>query len=288
VTGDAAFHVHRFDSPVDFTDLTQPFLVEHEAENCFFIGHVPTLPNPTDVHLYAVTHPSGAVAAVALMTPWRHMVMTRAPAEAAISLARYLHAQDIPVPGIQGPRDAVEAFSREWRPLTGVASHSRAEMGIYEATRIIPPASPAPGSMRVAHAGDGALLSRWSVEFGQEIGEPHLARDGPDITGRRIEKGQLVVWEDGGEPVAMAGSAGATPNGIRINAVYTPPPFRRRGYASTLVASLSQQLLHGGRRFCFLYTDLANPTSNKIYRSIGYTPVAESVRVEFDRSAGGR
>ena len=39
-----------------------------------------------------------------------------------------------------------------------------------------------------------------------------------------------------------------------------------------------------GRRFCFLYTDLAN----KIYRSIGYEPIAQSVRVEFDPTATAR
>ena len=34
-------------------------------------------------------------------------------------------------------------------------------------------------------------------------------------------------------------------------------------------------LLDGGRRFCFLFTDLANPTSNSIYQRIGYRPVTD-------------
>ena len=33
----------------------------------------------------------------------------------------------------------------------------------------------------------------------------------------------LVVWDDAGEPVSFAGFGGATPNGIRIGPVYTPP-----------------------------------------------------------------
>ena len=57
--------------------------------------------------------------------------------------------------------------------------------------------------------------------------------------------------------------------------MYTPPELRGRGYATALTAELSQRLLdgrlfEGGRRFCFLYTDLANPTSNAIYERIGY------------------
>ncbi|NLT43149.1 MAG: GNAT family N-acetyltransferase, partial [Anaerolineae bacterium] len=47
------------------------------------------------------------------------------------------------------------------------------------------------------------------------------------------------------------------------------------------VAALSQMLLDRGRRFCFLYTDLANPTSNHIYQEIGYHPVADSVMLRF-------
>lgn len=79
----------------------------------------------------------------------------------------------------------------------------------------------------------------------------------------------------------MAGYAGPTPNGIRVGPVYTPPDSRGNGYATHLVADMSQWLLDGGRKFCFLYTDLANPTSNAIYERIGYRMVVESADVTF-------
>ncbi len=66
-----------------------------------------------------------------------------------------------------------------------------------------------------------------------------------------------------------------TPSGIRIGPVYTPPADRRQGYASALVAAASQTLLDQGRRFCLLFTDLANPTSNHVYQAIGYEPVTD-------------
>jgi len=75
--------------------------------------------------------------------------------------------------------------------------------------------------------------------------------------------------------VSIAGYGGPTPNGIRIGPVYTPPDLRGRGYASALTARLTQTLLDGGRRFCFLFTDLANPTSNSVYQRIGYRPVTD-------------
>jgi hypothetical protein len=64
--------------------------------------------------------------------------------------------------------------------------------------------------------------------------------------------------------------------------VYTPPEHRGRGYASTLTASVSQRMVDEGRRFCFLYTDLANHTANKIYRAIGYVPVADALMLRFE------
>lgn len=97
----------------------------------------------------------------------------------------------------------------------------------------------------------------------------------------------IVLWEDAGELVSMAGWGGPTPNGIRVGPVYTPPERRGHGYATVLTAELSRQLLdgrlfEGGRRFCFLYTDLANPTSNAIFERIGYRRVAESAEISFD------
>jgi len=84
----------------------------------------------------------------------------------------------------------------------------------------------------------------------------------------------LFLWHDG-QPVSMAGYNGPTPNGMRISYVYTPSELRGRGYASAATAAVSQTLLDAGRRFCFLYTDRRNPTSNRIYQRIGYQPVLD-------------
>jgi hypothetical protein len=74
--------------------------------------------------------------------------------------------------------------------------------------------------------------------------------------------------------------------GIRLGPVYTPPERRRQGYATSLVAGVSARLLEGGFRRCYLLTDLANPTSNAIYRRVGYEQVCESA--EYGYQALGR
>ena len=79
----------------------------------------------------------------------------------------------------------------------------------------------------------------------------------------------------------MAGYSGPTPNGIRLGPIYTPPEYRRRGYGSAAPAALSQWLLERGYRRCFLSTELVNPTSNGIYRAIGYAPVGDAENYLF-------
>jgi len=78
----------------------------------------------------------------------------------------------------------------------------------------------------------------------------------------------------------MAAISDPVAGAVRIGPVYTPPEQRRHGYASALVAQLSQGARSAGNR-CLLYTDLANPTSNAIYRAIGYRPVTEVLRYRF-------
>ena len=85
----------------------------------------------------------------------------------------------------------------------------------------------------------------------------------------------------------MAGWTGRTPDGVRIGAVYTPPEYRGRGHATACVAALSQRMLDTGLAFCFLYTDLSNPTSNSIYQRIGYHLVRDVVDYNFDDASDG-
>jgi len=119
---------------------------------------------------------------------------------------------------------------------------------------------------------------------------PSEIRASPDESRRRAESvfssdvGGFWLWEDADTPTSMAGVSSATPNGVRIGPVYTPAELRGRGYATSLVADVSRGQLANGRSFCFLHTDLANPTSNAIYRRIGYEYVCDSLVVAFDRA----
>ena len=110
-----------------------------------------------------------------------------------------------------------------------------------------------------------------------EIGDP--LGDSESVVARPLAAGQLWVWDDDAT-VSMCGLSAPVAGVARVGPVFTPPERRGHGYASAMVATVSADVLAAGHR-CILYTDLDNPTSNSIYRKIGYQAVAEGLAYEF-------
>jgi uncharacterized protein len=153
---------------------------------------------------------------------------------------------------------------------------------IYRLERVRP-VGDVPGRLRRASKADGPVLIPWVRAFHAEAFREHAPPfDAEQLVDRRLggSTDGLCLWDDEG-PRTLAGFTGPTPHGIRVGPVYTPPEHRGRGYASACVAALSQLLLDRGYRFCFLYTDLANPTSNRIYQRVGYEPVCDVAEFHF-------
>ena len=124
----------------------------------------------------------------------------------------------------------------------------------------------------------------WFTAFTREaLNDESTASEAERQIRRRLDSpaAGFRIWERSGEPVSFCGFSGRTPHGIRIGPVYTPPEHRGHGYATSLVAEVSAELLAVGYEFCFLFTDLANPTSNAIYQRIGYERVCECRQLAF-------
>lgn len=95
------------------------------------------------------------------------------------------------------------------------------------------------------------------------------------VADRALDEGHLHVWLDpAGEAVAMACRRPVLAGSARIGPVYTPPQHRGHGYGSGVTAAATHAVLADGG-VPVLFTDLANPTSNKIYRALGYRPVED-------------
>jgi hypothetical protein len=136
----------------------------------------------------------------------------------------------------------------------------------------------ASGKLRRALPDDRELLIDWLRAYLAEVQEP--AGDCAQTVDRWTAAGQLWVW-DAGKAVSIAVSREPVAGVARVSNVYTPPEYRRRGYAGCCVHALSHSLQAEDLR-CVLYTDLENATSNSVYRRIGYRAVAEALRYRFD------
>jgi uncharacterized protein len=278
--------VRRLDDPARFLEAAGALLADDEARHNLVFGILATLRD--DPGLYAERHlwlveANGRAVAAALQTPPFNLVVTRPAVDGALdALAEAIDGHGTELPGVTGAVPEADDFARSWERRTGRATRVRREQRIYALATVRP--AEASGSSREATDADIELLEDWIGAFAVETatGGPRDAMLSRAIAGRlgQPEAG-FLLWEDDGVPVSLAGWGGPTPNGIRVGPVYTPPELRRRGYASALVADLSARQLAAGRRFCFLYTDAANPTANRIYSAIGYEYVCESRELEF-------
>jgi GNAT superfamily N-acetyltransferase len=278
----------RLSDPTEFLAAATPLLLEDEARNNLILGIAGTLRDRpgyySDFRLWLVEDDSEVVGA-ALQTPPFNLVLAK-PADdaAATALADAVAGEGINLPGVVGATPEVTLFADAWE----TSSHSTRRLGrsqrIYRLSEVRSPTGVA-GSPRVATARDQRLLVAWIAAFADEAlaGTPSPAADTERVVeGRLVDPNSgFLLWEDDG-PVSLAGWGGPTPNGIRIGPVYTPPDRRSRGYGSAVTAAVSTDQLAAGRRFCFLYTDLANPTSNKIYMDIGYEPICDAVDYSFE------
>ena len=273
--------IERHHDPAEFFALVAPFLERREAEHNLQLGFRERLEadrhafGPADPLLYAALDDAGGVAAVATQTPPFGLVLSEADDPAIVHLLAQRLAEDGAVlPTAGGPVALVRAFAERWSALTGAVASVQIEERIYEADAVVHPEGVA-GGMRPYAGADRPLAIRWMRAFFDEAmpGSPE-AQVERFVDGRAAGRGSLVLWEDDGRVVSLAGHAGETPNGSRVGPVYTPPELRGRGYASAVTAALTERLLER-RRLCFLYTNLANPTSNSIYQRIGYRAVAD-------------
>ena len=262
-------------------------LLEREAENNLMIAIAGGLAASEEVRplggdAYLATAQRGGVVACAIRTPPHKLLVTGAPDEVIEPLVRDVVTVYPGLPGVLAPNDTSRRLAEVWSRVTGGTARPGMRQCIYQLDRVIPAAQQPPGRFRAATEGDADLIIDWTKTFHHEIpGWVH--GDVEEAVRDRIAARATSLWEDP-DPVSMASWTGRTPNGVRVSGVYTPSHLRGRGYATACVANLSQDLLDAGASFCFLYTDLANPTSNSIYQRIGYRPVMDVEDHVFESS----
>lgn len=278
--------VRRLEDASAFLEAGGSVLLADEARHNLILGIAGTLarnPRAYREHHFWIVGDFETTVGAALQTPPFNLLVSRPEREDAIpALVESLAADEIDLPGVTGAEPEVDNFASLWEARSGRRGRLRMRQRIYSLEKLRALRRKVPGRARPAADADRALLVSWIRAFTDEaFGEPSIRSAEEVVDARLRERGAFVLWEDG-EPVSLAGWGGETPNGVRVGPVYTPPDHRGRGYGSAVTAAVTAERLAAGRRFCFLYTDVANPTSNRIYTRLGYEPVCESVDYAFE------
>ena len=224
----------------------------------------------------------GIVVGATLQTPPYPLACNGLPVITHAPIAAELARVRPDLTGVRGRRDLAVSFAGAWHSATGRRGDITTEERLYRLGTLRPPAGVGGAARRAGDADRGVLVDwveRFFVEtFNDQRGEAAGRRFVANAT---AVGDRFVVWEDRGAPVSMALLRAPAAGVSRIGPVFTPSSARGRGYGSAVTAAAAALAHRDGVGDVVLFTDLANPTSNAIYRRIGFEAVADSVRIDF-------
>jgi len=272
-------HLSTYQNAPTFLAYAGPMLYARETVNNLILGvsqHLVDDPEAYENPFFAVVRADdGDIILTAVMTPPHNLILAgEEQADLGFhALITHLQNNKIQVPGVVAPVEIAERFTWAWKRQVAEAGEVTMRMRVYELRQVQMPYNP-PGEFRMANKADIPTIAKWGQAFEAEaMGKSH------DLDYVRAEnlitQGKVFIWSLDDEPVSMALKNRPIAHSITVGGVYTPPEQRRQGFAGTLVAHLSQHLLNEGYQFVNLFTDLDNPTSNKIYQEVGYHPVCD-------------
>jgi predicted GNAT family acetyltransferase len=278
--------VRQESSVQSFLAEAGPLLYREEAANSLILGIcegmtiIPSKNSPLLIRLVE----NGVTISAAVQTPPMNLVLTYSKLSQLEALAQFLFKSQARFPGVVGPAVEAENFAKIWSSKTNAKYRLGMGQKIYKLEEVIFPKTER-GEFREASFDEVDTVFSWILAFAKEslpASDQRSEEHWKEFSLRAVQNQTAHFWMVNDRPVSVAFASRPTRNGISINGVYTPPAERKKGYASAVVAELSQKMLEAGKKFCVLYTDLANPTSNKIYREVGYREVCDSKHFIFD------
>jgi GNAT superfamily N-acetyltransferase len=214
------------------------------------------------------------------------------PRRGVPAVVEALQERDPEPVGAQGPAAEAEAVAGAWAARTGATVAVGMRMRLFALDTLRPPDG-VPGAARAVGSDDQAGIDRlaaWRAAFAAEHDGtgPHPRSPREDVVRALAGGAGELLWEVGGEPVAQAAVRAVVAGMSRIGPVYTPPAHRRGGYGAAVTAAAARWAQYRGARHVLLYTDLANPTTNRLYPRLGFRPRYDAVELRFAPAADRR
>ncbi|MBP3963860.1 GNAT family N-acetyltransferase [Paenibacillus lignilyticus] len=190
------------------------------------------------------------------------------------------HLEGRSLPGISGAPQTAYPFAVEYSRANNLRHSTQMTMEAYHCPEVYK-LSKVKGEASVATMQDVDVVAHYLAGFSEDAyGRTVEPESQLEPARGLIESGKLYLWRVDGKAVSMANIAHRSPRHGRINAVFTPLRLRKKGYASAVVAAVSEQLL-AENITPMLYADLRNPGANKVYRNIGFVPNGQIADIGF-------
>lgn len=266
---------HHSLDPGETLERVGPFLRSEPVRRNQFLTTLDRLmatPGPSGSRSWWATQGDTVVGLVLHAATWPRALLSATSTDAVESLAATIQAATPDLPAVGGEAWATATFAGTWTDLAGGAAEPVEGERLYELSELRQPDG-IPGSARRAAVDDVVTLADWHLGFCADVGIEPWPNHVETMAGRVAERG-VWVWERDGL-VAMASATRAIAGASRISHVFTPPGERGRGYGAAVTAAATQARLAEGVERCLLYTQLANGTSNHIYRRLGYNAIEE-------------
>lgn len=278
-----------------FYQDTYDVLMRHEAQNLVPLGNIiigntgkdkTDWRDPANWFMATVSDNTG-IRLTAIMTPPHNLTLyttdNQNNNEVLTCLINGISGTGFSIEGVMTENVLAENFARAYTEFKGIKYNISRRQRIYELLEVNSDISSV-GNLRLAQESDMSFFPYWLEGFNSDsFGSTLSVHSDPEQYLYHISTGKLYILEDNGTPVSMAKITREMQTVSGISAVYTPPYFRNKGYATSCVAALSRLVLERGFSKCVLYTDLANPTSNSIYQKIGYKPICDASEIKFER-----
>ncbi|PHB75696.1 GNAT family N-acetyltransferase [Bacillus wiedmannii] len=274
--------LHVYKEILHFKEDVTPFLEKNEQENNLMLGILQVAQEPT---FMGVAKRGEEIAIVFLQTEEKIQMIvatSEIPEVDIVKLAKELSKVYPDIPGLIGNKETVQRLAEEIAVLENKKTNVVMEQGVY-ALQQVKKKWTEEGAFREIGSDELPLIEQWICQFCEDVRLPTTKEEAKQTAHTLITNRRLFGLDVDGKLVSVAAKTRPTTNNITVNFVYTPKEARKKGYASSCVAALSQRMLDEGYKTTTLYTDLANPTSNKIYQEIGYEQIAESVLIFLEK-----
>ncbi len=274
--------IKAYQTPQQFLDDTEELLEQRALENNLILGLSNGIGDKAKVYAHCVfinAIENNQIVASSIKTHAKAIVSaTTKNTDHIKALVDYYLSRHIELQGVFGETFYAGLFAGFY-----MKPQIRTTKLLMHRLKTVNDLSLVPGTLEKANDKDTGTIVQWMLNFEEDANTfPKQSSEQIQQSVRaRIASGNFYKWVDKDVMVSVAALVRKTKQLGFIGYVYTPEALRGKGYASSCVQQLSKQILQEGMQYCGLFTDQQNPTSNHIYRKIGYVPITEFSDIAF-------